>query len=636
MNARTGALLALPLLTIAVSVQAATHRLAYSKAEKVEVFVDHADGQPWCSDALKLRFVFDGEVEQAAVDRLLPKLGGLMRSQCPAATALSWTATTPSSAAALTGTANRANDWAAQQATAPATDAVASKTPAPEPAAPREVPAQDIANAVAEATSPAKPTEPAPAPSPASDTATKQAEPAITAAPQSLPTEENTQVAPATEPTSEQPDASPVAKPFSVAGWQPEAPEAVFAKADFLNEIADQNSCRFRLAFTPKDGLANVTLRSTDTACGPDGYAQGKGRFELIRRDGVRVHSFNGTFINGLAIHGKAAQLPVVGMAANHDLYLLLHSEPASKVHYLIRLQFQRYGGHWSGGSASLVGLTENRDLFRELDSIRLTLDLATAYLTQKAPEIGAIEFVGVRDLDKALQAHDRDYWLYEIGLNRHYRTKQWEYNPARAQNHLFAFERKEAERQRQAEAERERKAQLERQLAGRQAEQRLQLYEQMQDQARDPQMLYRQLLTDAGYTPFGGGGYGAMMRGGEQTYSQIVHIDGKADGGWTLDYPYAAELEADEKQPALDEGWFLVKGKARLDSTRKDEQGLPLTRITAASVQPCEKDGCTDLLDPLALVRHQIGDPEWTPELARQRIEQAWPERAAQQGDNQ
>ena len=43
MNVRHIFLLALG-LAVAASAQAASHRLAYSKAENVEVFVDHADG----------------------------------------------------------------------------------------------------------------------------------------------------------------------------------------------------------------------------------------------------------------------------------------------------------------------------------------------------------------------------------------------------------------------------------------------------------------------------------------------------------------------------------------------------------------------------------------------------------------
>lgn len=69
----------LSLLALSVSAHGAdkSHRLAYSKAENVEVFVDHSEAQPWCSATLNLRFAFTGEANIASVERLLPKLGAV-------------------------------------------------------------------------------------------------------------------------------------------------------------------------------------------------------------------------------------------------------------------------------------------------------------------------------------------------------------------------------------------------------------------------------------------------------------------------------------------------------------------------------------------------------------------------------
>lgn len=75
----------LRLLALSVSAHGAdqSHRLAYSKAENVEVFVDHLEAQPWCSATLNLRFAFTGEANIASVERLLPKLGGLFGAHAP-------------------------------------------------------------------------------------------------------------------------------------------------------------------------------------------------------------------------------------------------------------------------------------------------------------------------------------------------------------------------------------------------------------------------------------------------------------------------------------------------------------------------------------------------------------------------
>ncbi len=623
MNLRHISLLALS-LAVAASAQAASHRLAYSKAENVEVFVDHADGQPWCSDNLKLRFAFAGPANQDSINRLLPKLGGLFASQCSSATQLSWTSVDSTGKTQASGHASQAAGWAP-----------AAPQPAAEPA-----PAPTVAQAPAEAPASAAPAASATAPATAEPEPAKptQAEAPQPTAASPAPVADTQPAAPAETPVPAEQAvvAAPVfAKEFSVNGWQPPLARDVFAKADLITEIVDQNGCRFRLGFKPEDDIANISAASSGVTCGPDGYAQGTGSLTLNRRDGVRLHQFKGSFLDGLEIYGDAPQLPVVGIDERKNLLLLLHSEPASKVHYLLRMGHS-YNGHWNAGSVTLIALTENRELFRDLESIRQTIDLATAHLDKSAPKIRAIHFYGMRDLEKGLHEGDRDFWLYDISLSRHYRTQKWEYDPARADNHLFAYERKEAELQRRAELEREREAQRQRELLARQAEQQLQLYRQLRRETRKPEELYGRILSDASYSPFSGGGYAAMMQGRAQRYSQIVHIDGKADDGWEVDYPYTAILETKDSEQSADKGWFLVKGEARLDASRKDEQNLPLTLISATTLQACSENGCADLRDPLKLARHEIGDPDWTPEEAKSLIQKAWPERAELQGDDE
>ena len=626
MNVRHFSLLALS-LTVAASAQAASHRLAYSKAENVEVFVDHADSQPWCSGNLKLRFAFAGATDQDSINRLLPKLGGLFATQCPNATQLSWTSVDSAGKTQASGNANQAAGWLAQVASAaPAVLAPASEQ-APAPAV-AQTPASSSAPAISEiASAVAQPK----APEPTNPQSGGPQAPDVSQAPITNPQP----VKPAEAPIPAEQATPAVAREFSVGGWQPPLARDVFAKADFITEINDQSGCRFRLGFKPEDDIANISATSSGVTCGPDGYAQGAGSLTLNRRDGVRLHQFKGSFLDGLEIHGEAPRLSVVGIDQRKNLLLLLHSEPSTKVHYLLRMG-RSYNGHWSAGSVTLVALTENRDLFRDLDSIRRTVDLAAAHLDKSAPKISAIRFYGMRDLEKGLHEGDRDFWLYEISMSRHYRTRKWEYDPARADNHLFTYERKEAEMQRQAELEREREAQRQRELLGRQAEQQLQLYRQLRRETRKPEELYGRILSDSSYSPFSGGGYASMMQGRAQRYSQIVHVDGKTDGGWEIDYPYPAVLDTKNSEQTADEGWFLVKGEARLDASRKDEQGLPLTLISAASLQACSEKGCADLRDPLKLARHEIGDPDWTPEDAKLLIQQAWPERAELLGDDE
>lgn len=635
-------LLPLSLLALAVSAEAASHRLAYSKAESVEVFVEHADGQPWCAPTLQLRFAFGGQADTAAVERLLPKLGGLFASQCASATQLSWYSTDSSGQRLASGKASQAGGWLAQidapAAAAPAAPAgpAAANAPPAAPVAPSAAGPEAAAPATAAAAPPPAPTVPPDASAAAAQAAADPVAAAPVAPPEASTPAQPVEAAPSAVP---QPQATPVpvANPdFSVAGWQPPLQRDVFAKADFLTEIQDQHGCRFRLGFKPEDALENLSAESSGVTCGPDGYAQGEGTLLISRRDGVRIHEFKGSFLAGLEVIGKAPQLAVVGFDNRKNLLLRLHSEPASKVHYLLRLDYNSYYGRWSGGDNLLLALTENRELFRDLESIRRTLDLATIRLDQSAPGIGSINFYAMRDLEQGLYRGERDYWLYEIRLARHYRTLQWGYDPQRASNHLFNLERKEAEQRRLAEEQRRQEEQRQRELLGQEAEQQLQLYRQLRRETRKPQELYQRILGDASYSPLDGGGYAAMMQGDTRNYSQIVYIAGKADEGWEIEYPYPAVLDADGSDQAAGEGWFLVKGKARLDPSRQDEHKLPLTLVSASSLQPCSEDGCADLRDPLKLTRHELGNPDWTPEQAKALIQQAWPERAVTQGDDE
>lgn len=617
-------ILTLSLLALAVSAEAGTHRLAYSKAENVEVFAEHADGQPWCSTTLQLRFAFgSASPDAAAVGRLLPKLGGLIGNQCASATQLGWYSTNNAGQRLANGTATQASGWQAQLETA------AAPAPAPVAAAPASAPVAAPAPA---------PVAAAPASAPAAEPVSTPA-PAVASSPAAAPVApEPAPVAEAAAPavTEQAPAAAPASPDFAVSGWQPPLQRDVLAKADFLTEVSDQNGCRFRLNLKLEDGVQNVRAESRGVTCGPDGYAQGKGQLTINRSDGVLLHNFNrGGFLAGLELTGDVPNLPVVGFDNNQNLLLLLLSEPASKVHYLLRLG-RNYGGHWNADSANLIALTENRELFRDVENIRRTLDIATSRIDQSAPGIDSLRFYAMRDLDNGLFKGNRDFWMYEINLSRQYRTRVWDYNPQHAENYLFAFERKEAEQLRQAELQRQREEQRQRELLGQQAEQQLQLYRQLRRETRKPEELYQRISNDASYSPFGGGSYERMLKGSAVNYSQIVYIGGKTDGGWEIEYPYQAVLSTDDSEQDADKGWFLVKGKARLDDERLDEQKLPLTLVAASSLQACEESECADLRDPLKLLRHELGDPDWTPESAKELIKQAWPDRAVDQGDDQ
>ncbi|WP_160285437.1 hypothetical protein [Pseudomonas knackmussii] len=591
----------LSLLALSGAAQAESYRLAYSKAENVEVFVDHPAGQPWCSQQLELRFVFAAKPAQPSVDRLMPKLGGLLNGQCPSATSLTWKSVDSNGAGSASGSASKATGWAA-----------VLKQPAPTVAASAPV------GAAATPAPEAAPAAPAPIVKPE---ALAPASPAAVVAP----------VPPA--PVAEQASANGMPSDFAVNGWKPPLEDEVLKATDFFVQVQDQSGCRFRITRKLDGNSQYLSAQSSGVTCGPDGYASGTGQLTLMRSDGVEIGSYRGGFHRGIPFNREVPPLPIVAFDGNHNAYLLLFSEPSTRVHYLVRAD-AGWDGRWDLDNQPLIALTDNLDLFRKIESIRSSLLYGLSKLDKALPKTSSVRFYAVRDLPNGMLKGDRDQWLYEVSADRGWSSKAWDFNPQYAHNWLFDAEAKAARQQRELEAQRQREEQLKREQLGYQAEQQLRLYGELRKEAKNPRELYSRILSDVSYSAVGGGGYASLVTGGNANLSQIVRISGKSDEGWKVDYPYEALLSADDASKSPEKGWFLVKGKVSLDSEKRDKDDLPLTLIAASSLQPCGEEGCTDLRDPLKLVRQQVGDDQWTPEGARETIKQAWPDRVVDQGE--
>ncbi|MBX9713124.1 MAG: hypothetical protein K2X58_05135 [Pseudomonadaceae bacterium] len=596
----------LSLLALSVSAHGAdqSHRLAYSKAENVEVFVDHSEAQPWCSATLNLRFAFTGEANIASVERLLPKLGGLFGAQCPAASELSWKSLNQNGQLQAQGSASKAAGWVAQiaQSAAPvaavpaAVSETASAVAAPAAVAPAIEP-------VTPTPPPAAPVAVAPAPAPA---------PAVVVAPAVVSDE----VAPV------QAAAPVVDDDFAVAGWKIPVESEVLAAATFLTVLQDQNGCKFRTSYKPEDTGAALSAQSTGISCGADGFASGTGELLLQRSDGVELKRFKGFFHKGFAIADGIAELPIVAFDDDGNLFMLLSSDPVSRVHYLLRASHSSYSGTWNMNSLLVVALTENVELFRQIESIRTTLFAPMAKLEKLRPREDYVQMYAMRDLVKGLKG-ERDSWLYEVQLQRSYRNKLWDFSPNNAENHLFNFERKQAQIARQEAEQKAREAQRQREQLGYQAKEQLRVYQAMQEQSRNPQQLLASLVDDVSSDR----GYRALVRGQSADIRQVVHISGRDDNGWTLDYPYEAVLTAEQAEKDPDTGWYVIAGQVSLDMSKRDQQNLPLTQIAATSLLACEEDGCSDFRDPLKLTRQRLNDAQWTPEDAKNQVRAAWPD---------
>ncbi|WP_027600477.1 MULTISPECIES: hypothetical protein [Pseudomonas] len=606
-------LLALTLLATATAAQAESTRLAYSKAEDVEVFVDHA-AAAWCAPDLALRFVYGKPAEAVAVERLMPKIGALLGKQCDQAERLTWTAT-GSTDARLNGTATKATAWAAQVQN-PATVAAA---PAPAPveppkAAPAEAPAATAPETAKPATPPAVPEAPAPA-APAA------------------PVAESTPVAPAKVEPAPAPAAKvptgQIATDFDVAGWRPGDGEAELAKSDFMTTLKDSQGCAFRVPFKAEEDSRYLQVRSSGIRC-ENGLAQGEGELVLERSDGKQLQRWKGFFLNGLPLDKPLPPLRFVGFDSQKQALFLLASDPATASYSLLRLGYS-YRGQWSTSAPDVLFVTGNSEQFRQLDQIRPIIAKTQQQLDNLGTMIPHFTFLAVRDFTKGIfprpwnsNESSQDFWLYRVNVDRNWRSKAWQFNPEQATNYLFMWDEKQARQREQVAREREREARQARMQQAFRARDQLDTYERLTREARsNPQALLARQVNDVDYAPGSGGDYGDLVRGATHPVRLIARVTKTNSDGWTLDYPYPIQAQVPAGTSAKT-GWYVLSGTLQLDPKARDADDLPLTHLTAKVVQPCTSEGCSDLRDPLALARVQFEDPAWTPEAARQQLKDA------------
>lgn len=608
-------LLALTLLATATAAQAESTRLAYSKAEDVEVFVDHA-AAAWCAPDLALRFVYGKAAEAVAVERLMPKIGALLGKQCDQAERLTWTAT-GSTDARLNGTATKATAWAAQVQN-PATVAAA---PAPAPveppkAAPAEAPAATAPETAKPATPPAVPEAPAPA-APAAPVA--ESTPVAPA---------KVEPAPAPAPAAKVP-AGQIATDFDVAGWRPGDGEAELAKSDFMTTLKDSQGCAFRVPFKAEEDSRYLQVRSSGIRC-ENGLAQGEGELVLERSDGKQLQRWKGFFLNGLPLDKPLPPLRFVGFDSQKQALFLLASDPATASYSLLRLGYS-YRGQWSTSAPDVLFVTGNSEQFRQLDQIRPIIAKTQQQLDNLGTMIPHFTFLAVHDFTKGIfprpwnsNESSQDFWLYRVNVDRNWRSKAWQFNPEQATNYLFMWDEKQARQREQVAREREREARQARMQQAFRARDQLDTYERLTREARsNPQALLARQVNDVDYAPGSGGDYGDLVRGATHPVRLIARVTKTNSDGWTLDYPYPIQAQVPAGTSAKT-GWYVLSGTLQLDPKARDADDLPLTHLTAKVVQPCTSEGCSDLRDPLALARVQFEDPAWTPEAARQQLKDA------------
>lgn len=621
---------------------AEAYRLAYSKAENIEIFIDHANGAAWCGPQLNLRAVYGGAPDGEALGRLLPKIGVLLNKQCPQAADLRWTSVSSAGARVAEGTSAKASGWTMQMAAAPAAPAPAVVAAASAPVATQTAPQLPVAPATAPAPGPAAAEAPpaaAQTPAPISTTPAEAVPPAapapeiaapvapemaaVPAAPEPAPAPAAVPAAPIADaqPTAPAP-AAPAQAAFAVNGWTPPQAAAAMAGSKQLKVMQDQNGCKVISTFQLGDGAQYITLKSDGLNCGPDGYATGKGRLQLERSDGARIAQTNDVWlVSGIPFASPVAAARLAHVGENGTLWFHMDSDPASRSHYLLRAERTSYNNALQAWRYNRIDvITESADVFRNATDIRVAVDAALRVLERTSvPDAANAHIVFSDNFEQGAIGGQTEHLLYAIDANRatDWRTgkpkSEWRYNLQYAQNYLFKRDEILARQKREAQMR----------LANKERD-NLRQYQNLVEQAKnDPNGILGRMLRDVRYEPLGGGSYGGLMAGRKATVRMVVHVDDHKDNDAIADWPYEMRLPG---QKSLKEGWYLVPGDVTLDAKRVDGRGLPLTLLTLGPAAPhaCKKEGCADLNDPLVGARMMLGLPDWTPEQAQAVIDQA------------
>ena len=143
-------LLGLAALLLSTHAYAENYRIVQSPAQKLDVWIDNVKNNQlssWCNSTISLRIVTLGEKDPAVLKTFLPRVAGLMASQCKPLQQLHWQLTDAQGSEIATGSAARAQQWKTV-VTPPATP------PATPSATAAAVPADPLVNAAQADTSP--------------------------------------------------------------------------------------------------------------------------------------------------------------------------------------------------------------------------------------------------------------------------------------------------------------------------------------------------------------------------------------------------------------------------------------------------------------------------------------------------
>ncbi|WP_292993215.1 hypothetical protein [Pantoea sp.] len=107
-------LLGLAAMLLSMQAYAENYRIVQSPAQKLDVWIDDVKNNQlssWCNSTVNLRIVTLGEKNPTVLKEFLPRVAGLMATQCKPLQQLHWQLTDPEGSEIATGSAARAQQW---------------------------------------------------------------------------------------------------------------------------------------------------------------------------------------------------------------------------------------------------------------------------------------------------------------------------------------------------------------------------------------------------------------------------------------------------------------------------------------------------------------------------------------------
>jgi len=554
-------------ISISAQAQAQDYRLAFSKAENIEVFVEGASQDNWCAPSLNLRAVHGGAPDTAALARLLPRLGALFKQQCPQAATVHWRSVDAAGKAFAQGTSRVQDGWQVAAVAAPsAADTARDATSS-------AIGLRDFA--IANWRPP---------------TAQQRAELA------SLMT------------TMQDQNGCQFLSVFNFGD-----------QAAYMRLESENVSCA---ANGYAQGKGRLRLMRSD---GKQIVRSG----ELWFSDGMIFDApVQGITRNNIVM---ARDEPSGWNRTQKVVWFGFASDAMLQSHYLLRAvlaQLQGGVGVWklrqsSSDRVQINILTAQSERFRQSGDVGVAISAALSALDAIMPSVRWTNLIFADDV-AAWQAGDKEKLLYEIRTERflNSRTRQlgeWRYPLQNATNHLFGREARLA-RQEKQEAERKERERVNQLVQLARAEQKnLRQYQALLqlEERGGAAALRGRLERDVSYQLMDWYAYTRLMQGRQDVLRRIVRVnDSQADDA-TVDWPYPMRLTG---QKSLKKGWYWITGERRLDPAQLDDDGLPMSVVTVtdAQVHVCAQNGCSDLLNPLGITRVQLNQADWTPQAAQ------------------